>query len=73
MFTEFDSKLKRMGVPFFGMNPELVRKVKKEDIEAGRSTTPTHEPEDEKGKIDEEDLKKLQKKMITILEDLCGD
>jgi hypothetical protein len=73
MVTEFTTKMKRMGVPFFGTKSDLVRKSKKEDSKADGSTTPTYEPGDEKAKIDEDELIKLQKKIIGILEDLCGD
>jgi len=68
MNEEFTARLKRLGVPFFGTNPDLVRKSGKEDGEDG-STTPKYE----KGTVDEAELLKLQKKMISILEDLAAD
>jgi len=65
---EFTARLKRLGVPFFGTNHDLVRKSENMDDDDG-STTPKYEP----GTIDEVELLKLQKKMISILEDLAAD
>ncbi|KAG9248698.1 hypothetical protein BJ878DRAFT_308362 [Calycina marina] len=64
MTKEFTSRLKSLGVPFFGTKTELVRIHKEFKDQASR---------DEKGSIDELYLVKLQKKMITLLEDMCGD
>lgn len=70
MHAEFTAKLKRLGVPFFGTNRELIRKVGLEKLnDEDGSTTPRYE----KGTIDEAELLKLQEKMIKILMDLCAD
>lgn len=67
MVREMNSKLKSLGVPFFGTRADLVRPVGKEiSSEGGRN------PET-KAVIDEVDLVKLQKKMLAILEDLCNN
>jgi len=69
MMKEFSSKLKSLGVPFFGTKVELVNLAKKDGTDEDRSK----EPKDGKGMIDELELLKFQKKMITLLEDLCSD
>ena len=69
MTREFSAKLKSLGVPFFGTKGELVRVPKKDGDEPKNSQTAN----DGEGTIDELELIKLQKKMINLLEDLCGD
>lgn len=71
MVKEFTTKLKGFGVPFFGTKSELVKVYKK--ASDGESTDLPPRAKDDKNTIDELDLVKLQKKMITLLEDLCGD
>ncbi|KAG9233870.1 hypothetical protein BJ875DRAFT_30934 [Amylocarpus encephaloides] len=69
MTREMTSKLRGMGVPFFGTKTELVRP-------RGLSETSGSGPpkdKDEKGMIDEIELVKLQRKMLAMLEDLCSD
>jgi len=68
MVKEFTSKLRSLGVPFFGTKSELVRIAGKEANEEGVGG-----PKDEKGLIDEAELVELQKRMLTMLEDLCSD
>lgn len=55
MVKEMDGKLRNLGVPFFGMESELVRVDGKD------------------GMIDKTELVELQRRMLSILEDLCGD
>jgi len=69
MTKEFSAKLKSLGVPFFGTKVELVKVAKKDGSEEKGSQISN----DGKGMIDELELIKLQKKMISLLEDLCGD
>jgi hypothetical protein len=69
MVKEMNTRLRNLGVPFFGTRPDLVRPVGKE----GSSATGANGSNDGKGMIDEVELVKLQRKMITILEDLCND
>ena len=66
MVREMTSKLRNMGVPFFGTRSDLVRPVGKEPSDEGGGS-------DEKAMIDEVDLVKLQRKMLAILEDLCKE
>jgi hypothetical protein len=68
MVREMNSKLRSLGVPFFGTRSDLVRPVGKEPSVTEGSGGP-----EEKGMIDEVDLVKLQRKMLAILEDLCND
>jgi hypothetical protein len=68
MVREMNTKLRSLGVPFFGTKSELVRPAGKDVAGDGG-----HAPKDEKGMIDETDLVKLQRKMLAILEDLCTD
>jgi hypothetical protein len=68
LVKEFTSKLRSLGVPFFGTKSELVKRAgKKVD---GDQTDGT---KNEKGMIDEAELVKLQKRMLGLLEDLCSD
>jgi hypothetical protein len=69
MTREMTTKLKNLGVPFFGTRSELVRPIRKEGgLAAGVDVSKGGE-----GMIDEVELVRLQRKMITILEDLCND
>jgi len=68
MVKEMSTKLKSLGVPFFGTRVDLVKPVGKELSGTDGSVVP-----EGKGMIDEVELVKLQKKMLAILEDLCND
>jgi len=68
LVKEFTSKLRSLGVPFFGTKSELVKRSGKED-----DGEEIEGPKDEKGVIDEADLVKLQKRMLSLLEDLCSE
>jgi hypothetical protein len=62
MVREMSQRLRNMGIPFFGTKNELVVLASKGG------------PENiEKGKIHEFELIKLQKKMLSLLEDLCKE
>lgn len=62
MVRETSSRLKDIGVPFFGTRTELVR----------RSGAPLAGTAG-KPMIDESELVKLQRKMLETLEDACSD
>jgi hypothetical protein len=68
MVKEMSTKLRSLGIPFFGTRIDLIRPAGKESSGTDRSVDP-----EEKAMIDEVDLVKLQKKMLAILEDLCND
>ncbi|KAF4621543.1 hypothetical protein G7Y89_g14530 [Cudoniella acicularis] len=69
MAKEMNSKLRSLGVPFFGTKTELIRPLGKDG--PGGGDMPKDKPE--KGIIDEIELVKLQRKMLALLEDLCGE
>ncbi|TVY68732.1 hypothetical protein LSUE1_G005691 [Lachnellula suecica] len=69
MVREMSTRLRGFGVPFFGTKGELVKPARKEG-DGGADTGPQ---KDESGMIDELELVKLQRKMLTMLEDLCSD
>ena len=66
MTRQMTSRLRDFGVPFFGTKSELVRARTQADASREESTQ-------DRGTIDEVELVKLQRKMLTILEDLCTD
>ncbi|EHK98628.1 hypothetical protein M7I_5569 [Glarea lozoyensis 74030] len=66
MTRQMTSKLQEFGVPFFGTKSELVRTRIQGEGDREASTQ-------DKGTIDETELVKLQRRMLTILEDLCSD
>lgn len=68
MIKEMSTKLRSLGIPFFGTRVDLIRP-------AGKDLTGTEGSvvSEEKAMIDEVDLVKLQRKMLAILEDLCND
>ncbi len=71
MVREMNSRLRNLGVPFFGTRTDLVRPV-------GKDAPPppaagVEGPKDGKGVIDETHLVKLQRKMLAMLEDLSND
>jgi hypothetical protein len=68
MVKEMSTKLRGLGVPFFGTRVDLVRSTGKES-----SGTEGSVGLEEKGMIDEVELVRLQRKMLAILEDLCND
>jgi hypothetical protein len=69
MAKEMNTRLRSLGVPFFGTTTELVRIAGKDRLE-GRGVDG---PKDEKGMINENELVKLQRRMLVILEDICTD
>jgi len=69
MARENNMKLRSLGVPFFGTKTELVRLWRND----GSDLRCCDSRGDAKEMIDEMALVKLQTKMLTILEDLCGD
>jgi len=69
MVREMTTKLRNLGVPFFGTRSDLVRPIGKEGGIAGGGDG----GKGGDGMIDEVELVKLQRKMIAILEDLCND
>ncbi|RFU27589.1 hypothetical protein B7463_g8764, partial [Scytalidium lignicola] len=68
MVEEMSSRLKAMGIPFFGTKPELIKKKDKDGVQANKDVLG-----EKSGMIDETQLLELQRKVLAILEDLCQD
>jgi len=68
MVREMNAKLRSLGIPFFGTRSDLVRPVGKEP-----STMEDDGGLEKRAMVDEVDLVKLQRRMLTILEDLCSN
>ena len=60
-------ELKAIGIPFFGTRPELVQ------ANSEIKTTSTDMDYASDNKIPTEELRKLQKKILELLEDMCRD
>jgi hypothetical protein len=70
MAKAMSSDLKNLGVPFFGTRSSLVWKRGSEPS-IGNSLGGSDGPTDRDGKIGEQELVKLQKRMLELLEDMC--
>lgn len=66
MFNAMSGQLKSLGVPFFGVKPELI--ANQEEAGAGANSDAGS-----RAKITPDELLKLQKKMIEYLEDMYKD
>ncbi|KAH7045258.1 hypothetical protein B0J12DRAFT_787190 [Macrophomina phaseolina] len=66
MFNAMSGQLKSLGVPFFGVKPELI--ANQEEAGAGANSGAGS-----RAKITPDELLKLQKKMIEYLEDMYKD
>lgn len=64
MIAATERELKGLGVPFFGTRGELIRRDG--GLRGGVKAT-------DEGKIEEEELQGLRKKMLELLEDLCKE
>jgi len=69
MVKEMSSKLRSLGIPFFGTRSDLVRPAS--ITQTDDSETSTSHPG--RGMINELDLVNLQRKMLEILEGLCSE
>lgn len=67
MNREMSNKLRSLGVPFFGTRSDLVKPAGNEASE------PHMDTKDGKAMIDEAELMNLQRRMLTMLEELCND
>lgn len=64
MAADFDSQLRKLGVPFYAIKHDLI--ITETETETDKSTTM-------KGKLDKGELRELQKRMLHHLEDLLMD
>lgn len=60
------SELKALGVPFFGMKPDMI--LRANETGTGVAERKTHE-----GRVEESELERLQGRMLELLEDLCKE
>jgi len=70
MAKAMSTELKTLGVPFFGMNPELVMRQSNDPAEGDYDTN------DGGGgarKLKEGELMTLQRRMLELLEDMCKE
>ena len=73
MVAAMTTELRNLGVPFFGVKSDL--RVTGQDEE----TSPVYEARDDtasegpKARLSQDDLRKLQKRMLELLEDLSKD
>ncbi|KAH0536195.1 hypothetical protein FGG08_006903 [Glutinoglossum americanum] len=70
MAKAMSSDLKSLGVPFFGTKPNLVRRKGPGPVN-GVPVGGGGGPGGEDGRIDDQELVKLQRKMLELLEDMC--
>ena len=68
MVREMTTRLRNLGVPFFGTRSDLVIPRGKEEQEDGTGKGKLWQ-----GKIREADLVELQRRILVILEDLCNE
>lgn len=68
MVKEMSTRLRNLGVPFFGTRSDLVIPIGKEELKGGNG-----DKELDKGTIHETELVKLQRKMLGMLEDMCNE
>jgi hypothetical protein len=73
MVAAMTTELRNLGVPFFGMKSDLQRTSQDGETSAGYE--PRHDliQEDSKATLGQDELRKLQKRMLELLEDLCKD
>jgi len=62
MVKDYESQLRKMGIPFFAIKDELIIKDNETDVGGGTMS-----------KLDKGELRELQKRMIAYLEDLFVD
>jgi hypothetical protein len=70
MAKAMNSELKSLGIPFFGTRSTLVR-GKGSGLTAGGSVGGGGVPGGDDGKISEQELVVLQKRILELLEDMC--
>ena len=68
MFRAINTELRNLGIPFFGINQDLIIQDKTGKVAESENTE--NKP---RCKISEEELQTLQNRMIEFLEDLCKD
>lgn len=71
------AELARLGVPFFALDPALIiTNDKKEEEEEGGVGGGEHKDRGaggHNGKISRKEVEEFKRRMLTLLQDLCGD
>ncbi len=73
MVTAMTTELRNLGVPFFGMKLGFLATRQGEEALAGYQDMDDIIQKDSKARLGQDDLRKLQKRMLELLEDLCKD
>lgn len=73
MVTAMTTELRNLGVPFFGVRSDLLGITHREETSPGYEARNDVVQQDPKARLNQDTLKKLQKRMLELLEDLCKD
>lgn len=73
MVTAMTTELRNLGVPFFGVRSDLLGITRLEETSPGYEARNDVVQQDPKARLTRDTLKKLQKRMLELLEDLCKD
>lgn len=73
MVTAMTTELRNLGVPFFGMKSGFLVTRQDEEALPGYQDMDNVIQKDSKARLGQDDLRKLQKRMLELLEDLCKD
>ncbi len=72
MAKAMTAELMNLGVPFFGMKSDVLRTRPKKEARSGYEGLADVAKSNE-DKLGEDELMKLQKRMLELLEDLCKE
>ncbi|KAI9881277.1 MAG: hypothetical protein M1830_005563 [Pleopsidium flavum] len=73
MVKAMTAELTNLGVPFFGMKSDVLRTRQKKEVLSGYEGVDDLIAIGNKDKLGEDELMKLQKRMLELLEDLCRE
>lgn len=73
MVTAMATELRNLGVPFFGVRSDLLGITQLGETSPGYEARNDVVQRDSKARLKQDTLKKLQKRMLELLQDLCKD
>ena len=73
MVTAMTMELKNLGVPFFGIRVDLLGSQRAEETSPNYDARNDIVQKGSTGRLGGDDLRKLQRRMLELLEDLCKD
>ena len=73
MVNATTAELKALGVPFFGMRPELITKDNEDGTTLQENNLQEGSGAHTRSTIRQSELMQLQKRMLELLEDLCKE